>query len=659
MTVQDSDEDTKRAIARRVFLRGTVGAGGVAVVSLLAACGASATGTATTGSSAATSSVASTTPATASSAATSIAPTTATTSSAATSSAALTTSSASSAASAVATTSSASSAATTTSAAAATSTKAASKRTDITAMPMAQTLRVNLGGEPDTIDPNLAEFNTELAVVRQVYEALVLLDKDLKPVPGGAKSWTTSSDGLTWTFTLQQAKWSDGTPVKAADYEYSFKRILDPTVAAPYAGYFAGVIKGSAAYNNAPVSVPKASTTAAKPTVTPAQLTTLRDAVGVKATDDSTLVFTLESPTPYFLDLVSLGVVPPLRQDLVKSGWTNDVKNYVGNGPFVLIEHSPQAQLVFAPNPNYYGGPPKIGMQWRIITDSNAAYAAYRNGELDIVAPPRADTPAIKADSTLSKQFVVNPLLSIYWMYLEVKHAPLDNVKFRQALSQAFDRDSFIKDQFKGLGTPATFVIPKGMPGYDPNGGAEYAFDLAKAKASLQASGVNPATVNLKILYSNNPVTTGYASYIQAMMKKNLGVNLQPNPVEAKARVAAQKAHNFDLVWSGWGADYPDQQDWFDLFRTGDGNNNGEYSNPQFDALVKQADAEMDATKRADLYKQAAQILYNDQPALIMYQDVNFALVQPWVQNMTYTAQDDAAQVIGDYFYKHVTLASH
>jgi oligopeptide transport system substrate-binding protein len=653
MTAQDSSEDTRRVVARRVFLRGTVGAGGVAVVSLLAACGGSVAATATTGS-AATSSAASTAPATT---------TTVATSSAAATSAALTTSS-SSVASAAATTSSATSAASTTTsaaAAAATSTKPASKRTDVTAMPMAQTLRVNLAAEPDAIDPNLAEFTDELAVVRQVFDALVLLDKDLKPVPGGAKSWTTSSDGLTWTFTLQAAKWSDGTPVKAADYEYSFKRILDPTVAAPYAGYFAGIIKGSAAYNNAQISAPKAatsSTASAKPTVTPAQLTTLRDAVGVKATDDSTLVITLENPTPYFADVVSLAVVPPLRQDLVKAGWTNDVKNYIGNGPFVLIEHTPQAQMVFAPNPNYYGGVPKIGLEYRVITDGNAAYAAYRNGELDIVAPPRPDTPAIKADATLSKQFVVNPALNIYWMYLEVKRAPLNNVKFRQALSQAFDRESFIKDQFKGLGTPATFIIPQGMPGYDPKGGAEYAFDLAKAKASLQASGVDPATVNLKILYTNNPVTTGYATYIQAMMKKNLGVNLQPNPVESKARVAAQKQHNFDLVWSGWGADYPDQQDWFDLFRTGDGNNNGEYSNPQFDALVKQADTELDATKRADLYKQAAQILYNDQPALIMYQDVYFGLVQPWVKGIVYTAQDEWP-AIGDYFYKLVTLASH
>ncbi len=514
-------------------------------------------------------------------------------------------------------------------------------------MPANQTLRINLAAEPDAIDPNLAEFTDEIAVVRQVFDALVLLDKDLKPVPGSAESWTTSTDGTTWTFKIRAHKYADGTPVKAQDYEYSFKRILDPTIAAPYAGYFAGVIKGSDTYNSAD---PKK--------VAAADLQKLKDAVGVKASDDSTLVFTLGQPTPFFLDLVSLATVPPIKQDLVKQDWTNDVKNYVGNGPFVLIDHRPQDQMVFAPNPNYWGGPPKIGLQYRVITDTNAAFAAYRNGELDIVVPPRTTVPSIKQDSTLSKEFSTNPALSVFWMYLEVKHPPLDNVNFRHALSQAFDRSAFVQDQFKGLGVPATFVIPKGMPGYDPNGGSAYGFDVAKAQASLKASGVDPASAKLSILFTNNPVTSGYAAYIQAMIKKNIGVNLTLRPVESKARVAAQKKHDFDLVWSGWGADYPDQQDWFDLFRTGDGNNNGEYSNKQFDTLIKQADQEMDATKRADLYTQAAKVLYDDQPALIMYQDVLYGLVKPWVQNFTYTAQDETP-AIGDYFYKNITLASH
>lgn len=391
--------------------------------------------------------------------------------------------------------------------------------------------------------------------------------------------------------------------------------------------------------------------------MTPDQLKALRDAVGVKATDDSTLVITLEQPAGFFLDLVSLSNVAPLRQDLVGENWTSDLKKYVGNGAFAMIEHRPQDHMLFAPNPNYWGGPPKIGLYYYMVTDNNADYAAYRNGERDINVPPQNDVPSIKSDPQLSKEFTTAPtLLSIYMIY-EMKHPPLDNQKFRYALSMAFDRESYVKDQLKGLGIPATYFIPKGMPGFIADAGSAYTFDAAKAKQMFQDSGVSVAAANkLSILFSDTPVNNQHYSYVQAMWKKYLGVQISLRPQEPKARVAAQKAHNFDLVVSGWSADYPDPQDWYDLFRTGDGNNNGEYSNKQFDALIKQADSEQDATKRLDLYAQADKILMTDQPSLFMYQATNFALVKPYVQHFTWTAQDEFP---GDYFYKSITLASH
>ncbi len=624
-------------VARRIFLRGLVGVGGVSVVSILAACGGGNVASATESSSAIASSFSSSVVKRMSSVAT------VSTQSRVTAAASSSSSSTVSSSGTVVGTSS--------------SGTEGSVRSDIAKMPANQTLRVNLGGEPDVIDPNLAEFVNEIAVVRQVFDCLVLLDKDLNPIPGAAEHWTTSKDGITWTFKIRNHQYSDGTPVRAQDFEFSFKRELDPLVAAPYASYFVGVIKGSAAYNSAIVSAPK-NATKVKPTVTPDYLKQLRDAVGVKAIDDSTLVFTLEQPTPYFLDLVSLAVVPPLRQDLVKPGWTDDVKNYIGNGPFVMIEHVSQDHMLFVPNPHYWGGAPKIGLDYRVITDGNAAFAAYRNSELDIVVPPRPDVPNIKQDPTLSKEFVVNPALMIYWLQYGMKRKPLDNQKLRWALSQAFDREGFIKDQFKGLGIPATYLIPQGMPGYDPHGGVEFAFNVQKAKANLAVSGVNSNSLTLKLLVANNPVVMQYAQYIQAMIKSNIGVNIQPAPQEVKAALAAQRRHDFDLVWSGWGADYPDPQDWFDIFITGGGNNNGEYSNKQYDELVKKADMEDDPKKRADLYSQAAKIFYNDQPVLIMYQDVIYGLVKPYVQHLTLTAQDETP-CIGDYFYKEVTLAQH
>ena len=764
MTESVPGDPTAQSVARRAFLRGAVGAGGVALVILLAACGGSAgvatnsgsvsaSGALSTGSSS--SAPASTSASTSASSSASSSPSasssvsaSATGSSSALSSSAVTSSATSSASSAAASASSSSATGSSTAAAAA-------RRSDIKPMAEAQTLRVNNGGEPDTIDPNLAEFTYEFSIVRQVFDSLVLLDKDLKPTPGAAESWTTSSDGLTWTFKIRSHKYSDGTPVKAQDFVTSFLRILDPTVAAPYASFFAGVIKGSDAYNSAVVSPPKsgalagnpvmgpailaqAATTssgsmtdtgsatssgamssssgtesmsmsssgtgtasmsssasgsasmsssastsaaastasavssssgsatsaassaapAAKATVTPDQLKALRDAVGVKATDDSTLVFTLEQPTGFFLDLVSLANVPPLRADLVSgSNWTADLTKYIGNGPFVMIEHQPQDHITFAPNPNYWGGAPKIGLRYRIITDPNAAFAAYRNGELDINIPPAANVANIKQDPQLSKELSTTPQLGVIWLQYEVKHPPLDNVKFRQALSEAFDRAAYVSDQLKGLGTAATYFIPQGMPGYDANQGQAYKYDPATAKTTFQASGVDAAAASkLKILFTDNALNNQRMSFLSATIKKNLGVTLQLQPQEAKARVAAQKQHNFDLVLTGWFADYPDPQDWYDIWRTGDGNNQGEYSNKQYDQLVKQADGETDASKRLDLYNQAAKLMLDDQPALMMYQSLGVQLVKPYVQGFQPTAQDELP---GDYFYKSVSLGQH
>jgi len=419
----------------------------------------------------------------------------------------------------------------------------ASGRAVVVALPDGQTLRVNLGVEPGTLDPNLVEFIAEIAVVRQVFEPLLLLDKDLKPIPGAAERWTTSADGLTWTFAIRDHTYSDGVKVRAQDFEYSFKRILDPAVAAPYAGYFAGVLKGSAAYNGAAVGTTAASGAAtAKPTVTPDQLKALRDAVGVHATNDSTLVFTLEQPAGYFLDLVSLPCVPPIRQDLVGAAWTTDVRRYVGNGPFALVERQPQDHFTFAPNPSYWGGAPTIGLRYRVITDRTAAFAAYRNGELDVDAPAASILPTIKDDAVLGKELHSTPQLAMSWLYVNVKRPPLDNIKFRQALPQAIDRERFVGDQLKGYGSAATYLIPEGMPGYDPSAGSAFAYNLAAAKASFQAAGIVPAASKLSILCPSDAVTIQRLSFLTAMLKQNLGLDVALQPREAKAGTAALQA---------------------------------------------------------------------------------------------------------------------
>ena len=240
-----------------------------------------------------------------------------------------------------------------------------------------QVINVNaLQGEPDNIDPNKSSFATESAVISRVFEPLMTFDKDLKPQPAAATGFDVSADGKTYTFHLRQgAKYSDGQPVKAKDFEYSFKRILDPNTAAEYASFFsdAGIV-GAADYNSGKGSA---------------------DAVGVKATDDNTLQIQLENPVGYLPDLVALWVVPPLRQDIIQKagdGWAQDPATYIGNGPFKMTEWVHQDHITLVPNQNYNGTQPKLQKAtFLMVTDGEADYAAYRNNERDWTLVPDAD----------------------------------------------------------------------------------------------------------------------------------------------------------------------------------------------------------------------------------------------------------------------------
>src|SRR6266851_1605206 len=228
-----------------------------------------------------------------------------------------------------------------------------------------QEITVNaLQGEPDNLDPNRSNFATEAAVIRQVFEPLLTFDKDLKPVPAAASSYDVSTDGKTYTFHLRSgAKWSDGQPVTAKDFVYSFKRILDPATAADYATFLtdAGIV-GAADFNS------KKGTA---------------DSVGVRAVDDNTLEIQLQAPIGYFPNIVALWVVAPLRQDIIEKagdGWAQDPSTYIGNGAFKMSEWVHQDHITLVPNPNYAGTKPTLQkVTLLMVTSLEADYAAYRN----------------------------------------------------------------------------------------------------------------------------------------------------------------------------------------------------------------------------------------------------------------------------------------
>ncbi|HEY3060975.1 MAG TPA: peptide ABC transporter substrate-binding protein [Chloroflexota bacterium] len=492
-----------------------------------------------------------------------------------------------------------------------------------------QEITVNaLQGEPDNLDPSRSSFATEAAVIRLVFETLLVFDKDLKPGPGAATSFDVSQDGKTYTFHLKpDARWSDGQPVTAKDWVYSFKRILNPDTAAEYATFFseAGIV-GAAEY------------AAGKGDA---------DEVGIRAKDDNTVEFQLKAPIGYFPNLVALWVVPPLRQDLVtKTGWAQDPSTFIGNGPFKMSEWVHQDHITLVPNPNYSGDKPKLQKITMLMVSSGAAdYAAYRNNERDWTLVPDADVNSVRNDPQMSKEAHEYTELTTFWLIMNNGKGPLDNPMFRKAISRAIDRQAMIRDIASGVGKPATSFIPPGMPGYQSDLGQDIDFNAAAAKDLLKQAGYGEGlkpVPPLRFRFATTTANQTRAEFIQAQLKQNLGIDVQLESMEAKAYQAAYKAKDYDLAWGGWGADYPDPQNWMTgLFGCDASNNKYNYCNKQFDEAATRGDTGTDLNQRLQAYAQAQQILANDVPVAPLFFRGRMVLVKPWVQKMVITPKDD------------------
>jgi oligopeptide transport system substrate-binding protein len=508
-----------------------------------------------------------------------------------------------------------------------------------------QEITVNaLQGEPDNLDPNRSSFATEAAAIRQVFEPLLAFDKDLKPAPAAASSYDISQDGKTYTFHLRAgAKWSDGQPVTAKDFVYSFKRILDPATAADYASFFtdAGIV-GAADFNAGKGSA---------------------DNVGVRAKDDNTLEIQLESPVGYFPNVVALWVAAPIRQDIVqKAGdsWAQDPSTYIGNGPFKMSEWVHQDHITLVPNPNYAGTKPTLQkVTLLMVTSGEADYAAYRNNERDWTLVPDADVQSVRNDPQLSKEAHEYTELTTFWLVMNNGKAPLDNQMVRKALSKAIDRQAMIRDIASGVGKPATSMIPPGMPGYQADLGKDIDFDPTAAKDLLKQAGFADPTQfpQLHFRFSTTTANQSRAEFIQAQLKQNLGIDIVLDSMESKAYQATYKAKDYDLAWTGWGADYPDPQNFMTgLFSCNASNNKYNYCDKEFDAAAAKGDAGTDLTQRLAAYAQAQQILVNDLPVAPLFYRGRMVLVKPWVQNLVITPKDDYP---GLSFLNTVAVAKH
>ena len=522
-----------------------------------------------------------------------------------------------------------------------------------------QELRVRLSTEPASFDPGQTQWDYEAAVARQTFEALLRTKPDASDVAGAAAdSYLVDSTGTVYTFKLHSgAKWSDGKPVVAADFVYGFQRLLDPRLAAPYASFYYS-IKNGATVNSMDPKDPGVD----------AAIQTL----GLKAVDDNTFQVTLEAPAGYFKWVASLWTSAPVRKDIVtqfgKDSSGNDKwgavaatasQTVVGNGLFKISEDVPKDHVTLVPNPSYSGTQPKptiTKITESFIDDETVAYAKYKSGELDMVGVPLADTKAVAS----SPELVTIPELTVFWVDINTTKAPFNNVKVRQAFAQAVNRDQFVTNIEQGRGLPATTLIPKGMRNYRPDLGTAQAFDATKAKATLADSGVSASSLNgVKFVYnSNSPSNKQIAEFLQAQFKTNLGVDITLDGTDSKTVSKRLKTGDYQFgAISGWGADYPDSQDWFDIFMTGSGNQFSKWSNKTYDDAIAAGDASNDNAKRDASYQTAEQTLVSDSPVIFLYQRTGWFLVKPYVKGIKTTPNDD--QWLGDFFTWSLQIAQH
>ena len=304
-----------------------------------------------------------------------------------------------------------------------------------------------------------------------------------------------------------------------------------------------------------------------------------------------------------------------------------------------------QDHITLVPNPNYSGTAPKLQkVTFLMVSNGEADYAAYRNNERDWTLVPDADVQAVRGDSELSKQSVEYTELTTFWLIMNNAKKPLDNPSVRKALSKAIDRSAMIRDVGAGVGKPATSMIPPGMPGYQADLGKDIDFDANGAKQLLSDAGFSDPSQfpQMHFRFATTSANQARAEFIQAQLKQNLGINIVLDSMESKAYQAAFKDKDCDLAFGGWGADYPDPQDWMaSLFGCKASNNKFNYCNQQFDQASAKGDTGTDLNQRLQAYAEAQKILVQDLPVAPLFYRGRMVLVKPWVQNMVITPKDE------------------
>ncbi|MCZ0875048.1 peptide ABC transporter substrate-binding protein [Peribacillus sp. AS_2] len=468
-------------------------------------------------------------------------------------------------------------------------------------------LNVNNSSEPGSLHPANAQGTHESWILEHTFEGLTKKTEEGKIVPGSAESWEISEDGLTWTFKLKDGlKWSNGDPLTANDFEYAWKYALKPETAADYA-YQLYYLKGGEAYNSKKGK---------------------EEDVGVKATDEHTLVVTLEQPTPYFLDLTSFYTFYPINKKVQEENpkWALDAKTHVSNGPFKLTEWKHKESLKIEKNENYYDKD-KIkldAVNFALIEDENTAWQMYQSGELDLAYPLPVDIQGQMVNSD-DKEFKMGKELAVYYYNFNTEVKPFNNAKVRKALSMAIERQKITENVAQGGQKPAFGVVPPGIPDasgdFQENTGNLFKEDVKEAKKLLKEGLAEEGMKELpefSILYNTLDSHKKIAEAVQGMWRDNLGVEVTLENAEFQVKLDREKAGDFEISRAGWVGDYVDPMT-FMLWETDGAYNDAGWSNKEYDNLLKEAKSTMDPKERMDALHKAEKVMIDEMPILPVY----------------------------------------
>ncbi|MCQ4769327.1 peptide ABC transporter substrate-binding protein [Intestinimonas massiliensis] len=493
-------------------------------------------------------------------------------------------------------------------------------------------MAVCIASEPQTIDPALNSAVDGAIMTQHMFEGLMKWSDSGNPVnekgnmnyaalaAGQAESYekTDNGDGtVTYTFKIRSdAKWSDGQPVTANDFVYSWQRLANPLTAADYC-YMIDMVQGYAAVNAGE----------ADPTT-----------LGVSAPDESTFVVNLTYDCPYFLEICAFPAAFPVRQDIIEAygdTWTTDdnSSHYISNGPWKLAEWVHDSYIKMVPNEYHYDaanlGPNSLTFQ--LMEDQNSMLAAYRSGDLQFIE----DMPVDEIAGLLaSGELNIVDYIGTYYVCYQTQAAPFDNALVRQAFTLAID-SKYIVEQVTQTGqVPATGFVPAGIYDADANGDdfrtvggdywdapvddATYQANCEKARQLLAEAGYpnGEGFPTVTYLYNTSDAHKAVGEALQQMWQEELGVTVQLQNQEWNAFLETRKKGEYQIARNGWIADYNDPCSFLDMWYTGGGNNDAQYSNPEYDAMIDAAKATSDPAERMSYFHKAEDIIIGQDWAL-------------------------------------------